>query len=377
MINVLVFGMTENPGGVESFLMNYLRHIDRGRFHFDFLCNSYDPIAYEDELVGMGFGTFHFISRRRDPVRYRKELGTFFRRHASDYQVIWVNVNSLANIDYLKLAKQYGIPKRIIHSHNAQNMDSGTVGRFRKGLHLLNREVIGLYATDFWACSDDAADWFYRGRVRDRAVIIRDAIDVGRMQFSQADRERIRKELDLDGRYVISCVGRLHFQKNQSFALDIMAQLVSKLPQAKLLLVGQGEDEEMLKKKTADLGLTQNVLFTGARSDIEAVLSASDLFLFPSVFEGLGIAPLEAQANGLPVIASAGVIPRSVKILDTCRFVSLRRSAADWAAMILRVKKHGARTPFAELKEKFGQAGYDVETEVGRLEQLLSKTGKA
>ena len=124
MFNVLVFGMTENPGGVESFLMNYYRRIDRTRFHFDFLCNSYDPVAFEDEIHAMGGRTIHFTSRRRNPLRFRRELESFFVRHAHEYQAIWVNVNSLANIDYLKMAKKYGIPKRIIHSHNAQNMDS-------------------------------------------------------------------------------------------------------------------------------------------------------------------------------------------------------------------------------------------------------------
>ena len=119
MYNVLVFGMTENPGGVESFLMNYYRRIDLERFHFDFLCNSYDPVAFEDEIHRMGGRTIHFTSRRRNPLRFKRELESFFVKHAGEYQAIWVNVNSLANIDYLKLAVKYGIPKRIIHSHNA------------------------------------------------------------------------------------------------------------------------------------------------------------------------------------------------------------------------------------------------------------------
>lgn len=372
MTHILVFGMTENPGGVESFLMNYLRHIDRSRFHFDFLCNSFAPIAYEDELSGMGFRMFHFISRRKDPLRYRKELGAFFRDHAQEYEVIWVNVNSLANIDYLKLAKKYGIPRRIIHSHNAQNMDSGIVGQGRKVLHMINRTVIGHYATDFWACSEDAADWFYTENSRGKAVIVRDAIDVGHMSFNEADRESVRREFGLsDSCYVISNVGRLHFQKNQEFALEIIKCLMNRIPQVKLLLVGQGEDEVKLRSKAERLGLEKNVIFTGARTDIEAVLSASDMFLFPSVFEGLGIAPLEAQANGLPVIASAGVIPKEVKILDTFRFCSLKRPAGEWAEMILRMKEHFGRIPFNTVKKKFEEAGYDVETEVVRLEQLL------
>ena len=195
MYNVLVFGMTENPGGVESFLMNYYRRIDLSRFHFDFLCNSYDPVAFEDEIHAMGGRTVHFTSRRQNPIRFRKELESFFARHAHEYQAIWVNVNSLANIDYLKMAKKYGIPKRIIHSHNAQNMDY----RLRGMLHEANRDAVGRYATDFWACSEYAAKWFYagkggRGELRHPAVIIRNAIDVEKIRSGIARREEFRRQ---------------------------------------------------------------------------------------------------------------------------------------------------------------------------------------
>jgi len=215
MYNVLVFGMTENPGGVESFLMNYYRRIDLERFHFDFLCNSYDPVAFEDEIHRMGGRTIHFTSRRRNPLRFKRELESFFVKHAGEYQAIWVNVNSLANIDYLKLAVKYGIPKRIIHSHNAQNMDT----KLRGMLHEANRSKLGKYATDFWACSDYAAKWFYAGRggkgeLRHPAVVIRNAIDVEKIQAGIALRKEIRAKLGWEDACILTCIGRLHFQKN-------------------------------------------------------------------------------------------------------------------------------------------------------------------
>ena len=110
MYNILVFGMTENPGGVESFLMNYYRRMDRTRFQLDFLCNSFAPVAFEDEILALGGHTFHFTSRRKNPVRFHRELGAFFRENAGKYQAIWVNVNSLANIDYLKWPKNTAYP---------------------------------------------------------------------------------------------------------------------------------------------------------------------------------------------------------------------------------------------------------------------------
>ena len=383
MYNVLVFGMTENPGGVESFLMNYYRRIDLSRFHFDFLCNSYDPVAFEDEIHAMGGRTVHFTSRRQNPIRFRKELESFFARHAHEYQAIWVNVNSLANIDYLKMAKKYGIPKRIIHSHNAQNMDS----RLRGMLHEANRDAVGRYATDFWACSEYAAKWFYagkggRGELRHPAVIIRNAIDVEKIRSGIARREEFRRqaggEADWSDKYIIICIGRLHFQKNQKFAIDIMAELVPEMPDARLVLVGQGEDEDMLRAHTKEKGVENEVYFAGVVTDIPGWLAASDFFLFPSVFEGLGIAGLEGQASGLPTLASADVIPDDIAVTDRLRFYPLDKGPDQWANEIILMRNSMDARPLTEddpmyelLLEDFTQKGYNSAAEVKRLETLL------
>lgn len=383
MYNVLVFGMTENPGGVESFLMNYYRRIDLSRFHFDFLCNSYDPVAFEDEIHAMGGRTVHFTSRRQNPIRFRKELESFFARHAREYQAIWVNVNSLANIDYLKMAKKYGIPKRIIHSHNAQNMDS----RLRGMLHEANRDAVGKYATDFWACSEYAAKWFYagkggRGELRHPAVIIRNAIDVEKIRSGIARREEFRRqaggEADWSDQYIIICIGRLHFQKNQRFAIDIMAELVPEMPDARLVLVGQGEDEDMLRAHAREKGVENEVYFAGVVTDIPGWLAASDFFLFPSVFEGLGIAGLEGQASGLPTLASADVIPDDIAVTDRLRFYPLDKGPDQWANEIILMRNSMDARPLTEddpmyelLLEDFTQKGYNSAAEVKRLETLL------
>lgn len=430
MYNVLVFGMTENPGGVESFLMNYYRRIDRTRFHFDFLCNSYDPVAYEDEIHAMGGRTVHFTSRRQDPLRFKRELEAFFAKHAKEYQAIWVNVNSLANIDYLKMAKKYGIPKRIIHSHNAQNMDT----KLRGMLHEANRGAVGRYATDFWACSDYAAKWFYAGRggkgeLRHPAVVIRNAIDVEAIQAGITRRNELRRQAGTplqgtapgsgekspaadpgawgkksstaedpclgvfadaivpaaaptgwEDKYILSCIGRLHFQKNQKFAIDVLAALLPQMPDARLLLIGQGEDEEMLRAHVRERGLTDKVFFAGVVTDIPGWLGASDFFLFPSVFEGLGIAGLEAQAAGLPALASAGVIPQDIAVTDRLRFYPLEKGPEAWAAQIAQMRRQMEARPrtadapaFARLLDDFTQKGYNSAAEVKRLEKLLEQ----
>ena len=147
MKRVLVFGVTENPGGVESVIMNYYRNIDRNKIQFDFLCNTKE-VAYEDEIIKMGGKIYKITGRSVNRRQYMNDMEKFFSENAKKYTTIWVNVCSLANIDYLKFAKKYGIKYRIIHSHNSENMDS----KLRGLLHKFNKKIIIKYATDFWAC---------------------------------------------------------------------------------------------------------------------------------------------------------------------------------------------------------------------------------
>lgn len=369
MIRVLVFGMTSNPGGVESFLINYYRHIDRNKIQFDFLCNSHEPIAYEEEVIGLGARTFHIAARSQNMVRYKKELKKVFDQHANEWDAIWVNISSLANIDYLKIAKKYGIERRIIHSHNSDNMDS----KIRGILHKWNRLWIGSYATDFWACSMDAAQWFYKEKLIKKAVVIHNAIDVMRLTYDEQKRKQIRSRLGIGNEYVVGNIGRLHFQKNQTFVIDVFNEFTKKCPESRLVFVGQGEDEKMLKKKSETLGLTGKVIFVGVQRDIEAWLSAFDIFLFPSLFEGLGIAALEAQANGLPVLASSEVIPQEVKINENFVFYNLSHSACKWAEQLLELKMNTSRMSVDELFQSFVSNGYEIGAEIDKLEKLLLK----
>ena len=367
MYKVLVFGITENPGGVESFLVNYYRKIDRTKIQFDFLCNTHNEVAYENELKSLGGQVVHIAMRSKEPMKYRKELKEFMGKHASDYQAVWVNVCSLANIDYLKIAKKYGIKKRIIHSHNSQNMDN----RIRMFLHMINRQRISDYATDFWACSEDAAKWFYKEDLQSKAVIIKNAIELDRVGFSEEKREVIRNKYGISDKLVLGNVGRLHFQKNQLFALDIMKCFSQKNPNCVLMLVGQGEDEKKLHQRAEELNIKEKIIFAGVQSDIGAYLSAFDIFLFPSVFEGLSIAGLEAQVNGLPVLASYGVIPKEVKLTENFHFKKLEDGAKSWAEEIEKLSLELKRTDKNEIEKQFTEAGFNIDTEVKRLEKLL------
>uniref|UniRef100_UPI0040577249 glycosyltransferase family 1 protein n=1 Tax=Agathobacter sp. TaxID=2021311 RepID=UPI0040577249 len=369
MKKILVFGMTENPGGMESVIVNYYRAINKEEYQFDFLCNSYEKIAYEDELIALGGKAFHFPARSRDLRGYRKALVDFFEKHANEYHAIWVNVCSLANIDYLKFAKKYGIKKRIIHSHNSQNMDS----RLRGLLHKWNKRSIDKYATDFWSCSEEAGDWFYKADLKENVVLIHNAIDVKKMCFDLKKREDYRKKLGWSNAYVIGNIGRLHFQKNQQFLLDVFYEIVKLLPKARLVLIGQGEDEAMLREKVNRLELQDKVHFAGIQYDIKGWLSAFDCFLFPSVFEGLPLAALEAQANGVPMLASESAVPEAGRINPNFLAMDLQESPKDWAKKVIGMKESCFRMEGKEIESNFTNAGYNIETEVKKIEKLFQE----
>lgn len=367
MKKILVFGMTENPGGVESVIINYYRNIDRTKLQFDFLCNSFEPVAFEKELIAMGAKMIHFPARSKNYFGYKKQLNMFFKEHAKEYAAIWVNVCSLANIDYLILAKKYGISKRIIHSHNSQNMDS----RLRGMLHEHFKKKIDHYATDFWSCSEDASEWFYDKKLKDSIVVINNAIDVETMSYDEKLRDDLRKELSWENNYIIGNIGRLHFQKNQKFAIEVFAETLKKMPDARLVLIGQGEDEEKLKEQVERLQLEDKVLFAGTQYNIRAWLSAFDLFLFPSLFEGLSIAALEAQANGIPVLASEGVITEKAKVNDNFIFYGLENAAVKWANKIQELRMDVPRKDFMEVKKSFISHGYEIKHEAEKLQKRL------
>ena len=153
---VLVFGMTDNPGGMESCIMNYYRHVDKNKIHFDFLCN-WESMVCEKEVKANGSKVYTIPQKSRNYKAYKRAMNTFFSEHADEYDVFWYNTCTLTNIDYLIYAKRYGIKKRIIHAHNSGNETS----MIRGILHYVNKIRLGRYATDFWSCSMAAAVYFF------------------------------------------------------------------------------------------------------------------------------------------------------------------------------------------------------------------------
>lgn len=364
---ILVFGITDNPGGVESVIMNYYRHLDREKVQFDFLCNT-NEVAYEKEILELGGRIFRVTARSLDNNQYKKDMRNFFENNAKNYSCIWVNICSLANIDYLRYAKKYGIKHRIIHSHNSNNMDS----TLRGILHKVNKIILNYYATEFWSCSNDASKWFYNKGILDRENIrlVNNAVDVERFQYNGDKRNEIRLSMGLDNKLVIGHIGRMHFQKNQEFLIDIFYEIKKKVPDSILILVGQGEDEIKIKEKVEKLDLDDSVKFMGVLSDVENVMQSMDLFIFPSLFEGLPLVLIEAQANGLPIFTSANVISKDVKMSDNLQFIDLNRNAKEWADIVYKtyMEKGLSRT---DNKTIIKNNGYDIKYEAKKIQEFF------
>ena len=243
--------------------------------------------------------------------------------------------------------------------------------RLRGVLHHLNRLVIQKYATDYWACSEAASHWFYRDSLKDQVQIIHNAISTERMQFKPKTRAVLRRCFDFGDNYIIGNVGRLHFQKNQEFLLKLFARVEKKKPDVRLVLLGQGEDEEKLKKLASELGIEKKIYWAGVQQDICQWLSAFDLFVFPSRFEGAPIAALEAQANGLPMLTSKQAVPESCILNGNCKRLSLDAPLEEWTDTLLQMAETSRREEESVIRQNFIKGGYDIHTEVKKLEKLL------
>ncbi|MCH3987860.1 MAG: glycosyltransferase family 1 protein [Lachnospiraceae bacterium] len=359
MKKILVFGITDNPGGVESFLMNYYRKIDRSKLQFDFLCNT-EKVAYEEEILSLGGKIYRIPARSFDRKAFQTELNHFMQKHAAEYCAIWENVCSLANIDYLTAALKYGIPRRIIHSHNAENPDS-----FLRGLlHRINRYRVKRTATDFWACSEEAAKWFYGSSKGCR--IIPNAIDIPKFKYDVKVREEYRRNLGIEQKHVIGHVGRFHFQKNHEFLIHVFAKVVSKDPKAHLLLVGQGELEEKIKQLVSSMDMDEHVTFLGVRGDMPQLYQAMDLFVLPSVFEGLPVVSLEAQASGLPCVL-ADSVSAEAKVNENVQYLSLNDSEDIWAEAIKEAMNYNLEKRSDQ--SKMLKSRFNIDTQIGEFEK--------
>ena len=346
-------------GGLESMLMNYYRYIDREKIQFDFLVHRQERAAYDDEIEAMGGKIYRLPRLVPWSKAYLTALNRFFDEHP-EYRIVHVHQDCLSSV-ILKAAQQHNIPVRIAHSHNA-NQDRN----LKYPIKLWCRRSIPRCATHLFACGKDAGDWMFGGA---SYQIINNAIDTTAYTYDTNKRVELRRQLGLADELVIGHVGRFNPQKNHPFLMDIFAALLKKESNAVLLLVGGGEGMSQIREKAQKLGIAEHVHFLGVRSDVADLMRAMDVFVLPSLYEGLPVTMVEAQAAGLPCIISDKVPPECILTEGLVDIMTLSASPETWAEKILAKRA----IPRTDRRAEIAAHGFDITTETVKLQEFYLK----
>ncbi len=359
-LRVLQIVTTMNRGGLETMLMNYYRHIDRSKVQFDFLVHRQEEGDYEKEILSLGGKIYRVPTLNPFSPAYFKALNQFFSEHK--YSVVHSHLDCMSAVP-LSVAKKHGVKHRFAHAHSS-NQDHD----FKYPIKLIFKRLIKIYATDFLACGIDAGNWMFGGS---DFTVIRNSIDAKKYIYSPEKYISNRKKLNLENCFTVCHVGRFSLPKNHAFIIDVFCELLKREPQAKLLLIGEGELQGEIEKKVNECDINSSVNFLGLRNDVDVLLNASDVFLFPSIYEGVSLATVEAQAAGLPCVFSDN-IPKECKLIDNVDFISLSSSAEIWAECVLKYRNFQKKNEYRSISA----TGYDIELNSEQLEKLyLNKVG--
>lgn len=356
---VLIIGMTSIVGGIESFLMNFYEKIDLSKVQIDFLITGKLIPEIKNKIIQRGGNVYEVDKIKLNPLKSLIKLKKFYKNN--NYDIIHMN---LCNAFYFI----YGLPaiwcnkniRVMVHSHNG--------GDSKKILHIISKPILNHYCTDFVACSDLAARWmFTKKRIKNNNItIINNAIDTNRFIFNIEDRKNIRKKFIIkDDDFIIGHVGRFEKQKNHEFLIETFKKICEKKKNIKLLLVGTGTLESQLKNKVKELNLEDKVIFTGVISDVSKIYQAMDLFVLPSIFEGLPVSGIEAQASGLMCFFS-NTITKESKISNNVEFIPL--SQEIWVKKIIDFTNCSFERK--NMLDEIKKANYDMQTEVKKIERI-------
>jgi glycosyltransferase involved in cell wall biosynthesis len=356
-----------NIGGAETMVMNLYRHINRDKVQFDFIISTEEPCDFTDEVKALG-GSIYTVPRfsLTNALRFCRAWHQFFKTQNKEqtYKVIHGHVRSTAAI-YLSIAKKYGL-FTIAHSHSTS---SGT------GFSALVKNTlqypIRIIADVLFACSEGSGIWLYGKKAvkKSNFFVLNNAIDAKAFAFDEARRNEMKRSLHIEDRFVIGHTGSFKAVKNHAFMLDVFREVQKKYNRAVLLLVGDGELRPDIEKKAREAGLEDSVIFTGLHSDVSGFLQAMDVFLFPSLWEGLPLAVIEAQASGLPCIIS-DTVSKEASVTELAEYYPLTDSAEKWAERILRYSGGYDRK---NTYEDIVRANYDIAAAAVWLEEFYTE----
>lgn len=353
-----VIGQAIN-GGTESFAMNYYKHMDHSLVQFDFFVESESKIIDENIIESMG-GKVVIIPSYSHVGKYIKTLIKLFKE--GKYDIVHSNMNALS-VFTLFAAKRAGVKVRIAHSHSTTNKRE----KIRNFVKNILRHFSKLYATHYFACSELAGRWLFGDKTFDKGevTVINNAIELEKYKFNEEIRDGLRAEYDLTYNFVIGHIGRFMSQKNHTFMIDIFSEVVKRRSDAKLLLIGDGPLFDEIVDKVHMLRLEDKVIFTGVKQNAYDFYNAMDVFVLPSLYEGLPVVGVEAQASGLPMVVS-DTITRDLNIAGGVDYLSLEETASYWANHIVNLDTNTDRGAYFY---KIKNSSFDIQAEAKKLEE--------
>ncbi|MBP3817753.1 MAG: glycosyltransferase family 1 protein [Butyrivibrio sp.] len=346
-------------GGVESVIMNYYRNMDRRKVQFDFVIDGKDKSILDDEIVSLGGKVYHVTPYKENIIKYMHDIYLIMISH--EHNIVHDNMNTMAFFSLLP-AWLAGKKIRILHNHTTNYLAESEKMKYIMKSCL--RPFAKIFANKLFACSNKAGEWIYgsknmkNGKVR----IINNAIDESYFSYSKTNRDKLRRELGIsDETIVIGHVGRMVPPKNHIFILDVFKSYHKKNNDSVLMLIGDGPLREKIRVKAKEIGIENRVYFLGHRNDVAACYSAMDLFVLPSLYEGLPVVAIEAQANGLPICMSTAITDEVI-IADNAVRLDLRED--KWVLEMMRLIKRERNCTCSILHEN----NFSIQAEAKKLQ---------
>ncbi len=356
-IRILQLFTIMNRGGAETNVMNYYRKLDKSKFQFDFAVHREEKGAYEEEIIELGGKIFRFSNIHPLKLKeYKQQVKHFFDQN--QYKIIHGQCSELGYFFY-KEAYKRGVPVIIAHGHNSNpKLDLKSIFRW------FWKKKMMRYVNTYFSCGDEASIWLFGKKKASKAFTMTNAVDTKCFVYSEEKALQIRKQLNAEQTKNFIHVGRFNIQKNHEFLTAVFYELLQINYNQKLFLVGEGELKKQIQDQVATLGIEQKVVFLGSRNDVNELLQGMDVFLFPSLFEGLPVSLVEAQASGVHCVISDGIPKEAILIPENVSVLSLKESATRWANQINILDSFYKKDVSQQIIDK----GYDIESNVRILE---------
>ena len=362
-IRVLHILHSMNRGGAENALMNYYRHIDREKVQFDFMLTAQHETLFECEIRCLGGKIFRVSPLTMgNPFPYINDVISFFRGHP-EYKIVHSHTSSKSAIP-LSIAKLMGVPVRCCHSHSSSS-EGGLHGHVRNFL----MPILKMVSTDYLSCGNQAAEWLYGKKTfsEGKVLVFKNVIETDKFRYNDNTRQKLRHQYGFDAQtLVLGHTARFNAVKNHLFDLDVLLALKKRGEKVKLLLVGGGELENAIKEKAHSIGLGSDIIFTGIVPNVFDYEQAMDIFLLPSLYEGLPLSIIEAQVAGLPCFTTEGKVSKECSVTDLVTYLPLEAGAEYWAQKIIEVKSKQRTDRYREIRN----AGYDAKTSAEKLQSF-------